>query len=522
MKNDLSSNKAVVCMALLVTLPVTMSFAASTITVDTASSTGQVMWGAIGWLYGLGIQSPNDSMITGLGHPQITCQNAPDGLQHPDGYAERVAPQFKRCGGKRVDIYCQDIYRGWPYPNNGIDDYLAKLDTIARKIVADPNRSFFSYTIFNEPNDIWYSASGTGLTNMCNDWKRCYDKIRSIDSTAKFTGPGFSRYDGTAYRTFFTFCKNNNCLPDYVSWHELGDSFFSSWYNNYNNFRQIESDLGIGRRDIVINEYARSTATSAYNDLAVPGNLVQFISRFENSKVYACLAFWTGMGTLNDLVANNNSSQQVVGTSLNQPDGAWYLYQWYGQMSGNTVQVTLPSQNGSLQALASRDGDSVTVIFGGSAGLDDVFDVNAVVRGLSGSAVVYTVYETNYTGTSSAGAPGTKASGTATVSGGQITIPVTGCKARSAYKIAIASGSTPEPTAIVTPAPTQVSARGDANGNGNVDIVDALLIAQYYVGLNPSGFIASNADTNCSGGIDIVDALLVAQLYVGLIPGFPC
>jgi hypothetical protein len=63
---------------------------------------------------------------------------------------------------------------------------------------------------------------------------------------------------------------------------------------------------------------------------------------------------------------------------------------------------------------------------------------------------------------------------------------------------------------------------GDVNGSGTVDIVDALLIAQYYVGLNPQGFIAANADVNCSGGIDIVDALLVAQYYVGLISIFPC
>jgi hypothetical protein len=61
---------------------------------------------------------------------------------------------------------------------------------------------------------------------------------------------------------------------------------------------------------------------------------------------------------------------------------------------------------------------------------------------------------------------------------------------------------------------------GDANGSGAIDIVDALIIAQYYVGLNPSGFIAANADTNCDGSINIVDALLVAQYYVGLINRF--
>jgi endo-1,4-beta-xylanase len=61
---------------------------------------------------------------------------------------------------------------------------------------------------------------------------------------------------------------------------------------------------------------------------------------------------------------------------------------------------------------------------------------------------------------------------------------------------------------------------GDTNGDGEIGIVDALLIAQYYVDLNPDDFILSNADTNCDGEIGIVDALLVAQYYVGLINGF--
>jgi hypothetical protein len=79
---------------------------------------------------------------------------------------------------------------------------------------------------------------------------------------------------------------------------------------------------------------------------------------------------------------------------------------------------------------------------------------------------------------------------------------------------------TPVPTAAPTSPPAVI--KGDVNNNGTVDIVDALLIAQYYVGLNPSGFVSANADVNCSGAIDIVDALLVAQYYVGLTTSFPC
>jgi hypothetical protein len=85
------------------------------------------------------------------------------------------------------------------------------------------------------------------------------------------------------------------------------------------------------------------------------------------------------------------------------------------------------------------------------------------------------------------------------------------------------AGPTSVPTTVPTVSPTaSPSTKGDANGNGTVDIVDALLIAQYYVGLNPAGFVSANADVNCSGTVDIVDALVVAQYYVGLITTFPC
>ena len=63
---------------------------------------------------------------------------------------------------------------------------------------------------------------------------------------------------------------------------------------------------------------------------------------------------------------------------------------------------------------------------------------------------------------------------------------------------------------------------GDADGNGTIDIVDALLTAQVYVGHEVSEFIPEAADVNCDDTITIVDALLIAQYYVGLIEVFEC
>jgi unsaturated rhamnogalacturonyl hydrolase len=70
-----------------------------------------------------------------------------------------------------------------------------------------------------------------------------------------------------------------------------------------------------------------------------------------------------------------------------------------------------------------------------------------------------------------------------------------------------------------TPAPSSL---GDVNNDGAVTIVDALRVAQFYVGLNPQDFQEDRADVDCDGSIDIVDALLIARLYVGLITAFPC
>jgi len=78
-------------------------------------------------------------------------------------------------------------------------------------------------------------------------------------------------------------------------------------------------------------------------------------------------------------------------------------------------------------------------------------------------------------------------------------------------------GQTDSDSVIVTVSESTQFQNGDVNHNGVVDIVDALLIAQYYVGLDPQPFYTDVADLDGSGSINIVDALMVAQAYVGLI-----
>ncbi|MBN2736549.1 MAG: hypothetical protein JXR70_06170 [Spirochaetales bacterium] len=63
---------------------------------------------------------------------------------------------------------------------------------------------------------------------------------------------------------------------------------------------------------------------------------------------------------------------------------------------------------------------------------------------------------------------------------------------------------------------------GDVNDDQTVNVVDALLIAKYYVNVAVDVFNEDMADVNCSGNIDIVDGLLIARFYIKLINQFPC
>ncbi len=109
------------------------------ITVNSGTSTGAIKYGGIGWLYGLGENNYiPDSKITALVHPGYSGQKAPWGTQHAYGDALNVAVQAKRVGMKGIDIYVQDYYAQWPYPNNGVDSYIKNVvDKVIDSVKAD-------------------------------------------------------------------------------------------------------------------------------------------------------------------------------------------------------------------------------------------------------------------------------------------------------------------------------------------------------------------------------------------------
>ncbi|PTM59413.1 dockerin [Desmospora activa] len=439
--------------------------------VDLAENTGALKYGATGFLYGLGVDgTPTDNMLIPL-KPQVTAQKAPDGLQHPTGDALQIAPQYFRAGGREIQIYMQDIYAEWPYENKGIDDYISKVETQVKKVVADPYRTRYVYVPFNEPDFIWYNTSDR-FQAFLQDWKAVYQKIRSLDPTAKIAGPNWAIYHPDAMDAFMVFAKEYDVLPDVTTWHELQDNFFANWTNNYHHYREIESNLGISPCPISINEYGRSSG-----DLAVPGHLLQFMARFEKAKVDACLAFWTSPGSLNDLVVENN-----------KPTGAWWLYKWYGEMTGYTVGMIPPDENAfGLQGVASLDSGKkqVRVICGGISGR-----ANIVVHGFHsavsfGDTVHVTVWGVDSVGVTHSGGPYLKQEGDYTVKNGQITVHMDHMKTESAYLMIIT------PATALTPADNRYRYEAEyANISGSATIAD---------GFNSNGYSGTSFVEGYSG-----------------------
>lgn len=56
---------------------------------------------------------------------------------------------------------------------------------------------------------------------------------------------------------------------------------------------------------------------------------------------------------------------------------------------------------------------------------------------------------------------------------------------------------------------------GDANGDQQVNVVDLIIIVNYFVGIEPQFFCFENADANGDGFINVLDAIVTAQIFAG-------
>ncbi|MCH7579897.1 MAG: hypothetical protein IIB22_06595 [Chloroflexi bacterium] len=76
---------------------------------------------------------------------------------------------------------------------------------------------------------------------------------------------------------------------------------------------------------------------------------------------------------------------------------------------------------------------------------------------------------------------------------------------------------TPVPTNTPVPTSTPAGLRGDVNGDGQIDAIDAALVLQFGAGLLPALPNFDRADVNGNGMVDAIDAALILQFSAGLL-----
>jgi len=299
-----------------------------TLDVDLSEKIRPVTHCASGSLYGMTETLPVDieNLVAPL-KPYMFCQPPRGGNdnQHPFGSAIAVSERLESTTGV-VQITLADVLKGWPYTWPGKDTWLALVKSVIEDKLASGRDNYHSYTIWNERHGTWRDTNGDFYTEC---WVPTYNLIRQMDPSAIIVGPGDAYYNSSRISEFLTYCKNNNCLPDMLSWHQWGSGGFPGAYNNY---RQLEKNIGISELPLCINEYSSQTS-DPYE--GCPGYAVPFIAKFERYGVEsACISWWHTQypGRLGSLL-----------TPLNEKGGGWYLYKWYGDMSGDMVAITPPN-----------------------------------------------------------------------------------------------------------------------------------------------------------------------------------
>ncbi|KAI8800605.1 cellulosome enzyme [Cladochytrium replicatum] len=374
------------------------------ITFNLGKTTGAFHGGASGSLYGLYVDGlPTRNLIEGMNLRTVSTK-AQDGPQHPGADALEVLKPLADSTGGDVYIYMTDIYRGFPYewpgstPEEKLNDFMAKIVVQVDQVLTleQKYQDRVVFVPFNEPEGNMFGDGTwsynkiswrTNPTDYFRAWDQAFALIRSKMPKARIAGPNTSiLYEEV--RGFMNHTLAKDTFPDVITWHELSNPAVIR--TSVAKYRSWEDELFVGTKyagkhfPINVNEYAFNYHTS------VPGQMIQWVSAIEDSKIDADIAYWNIDGNIGDTTVQ-----------ANRGNGQWWLLNAYGQMTGQTVAVIPPSPGVSytLQGVATIDvaKKQARALFGGAAGNGIVTFTN-IDKAVFGDSVHAIVQEIVWTG----------------------------------------------------------------------------------------------------------------------------
>ena len=401
-------------------------FAAVNLNVSLGDSIKPVTHVATGSLYGLTEDLPSniEKDVAPL-KPNVFLAPARsgNGRQQRIGGAFLVAPRVESIDAK-IQIRLADVLPGWPYQFQNMDHWKSEVASVINDKLKSSNKNFDGYEIWNEPNDTWNSKNGDFNSVL---WKQTYDLIRQLDPDAKIIGPSYSFYHASKMEEFVKYCAQNKCMPDVVSWHQWGSGGFVGAVETYH---ALEKKYNVTPRPLSINEYS----STEHAEEGCPGLSIPFIAKFERHGVESAMISWWFVplpGRLGSLLTKNN-----------ERGGGWWLYKWYGDMSGYMAKVTPPNDKSDgvdgFAALDKKKGFASIVLGGNTLG-----DVNVNISGIPAVfgnkvnvAVEYVVWEDKDKAVPSTTPVSSKEYD---VSDGKIVVPVNIANTKYGYRVYVTS-----------------------------------------------------------------------------------
>ncbi len=320
-----------------------------TLEIDAAISEGKISSRATGFLYGLAQSGvPDEAMTESLDISSVS-QKVIGGLQHPIGDVDDVAPALDNCD--YITVYLQDCFDTWYYCHDEIWEMRKEgsydcvsfvenrfLPQVIKNVAALSEKDYSDrlvYCPYNETdNAVWFgtlSEDGTWLMydaearqRFYDAWKTTYELIRSVDSDAVIGGPGYCDYDSFEIRDFLEYCKENDCVPDVMIYHELGEKSSLYWQDHVDDYRSMEDELGLDELPVIVTEYG------TMQECGAPADMLKYVVNIEKSGTYANAAYWRLANNLCDTAADNNS-----------PNSNWWLFRWYADMEGDRLQTKI-------------------------------------------------------------------------------------------------------------------------------------------------------------------------------------
>lgn len=278
---------------------------------------------ASGFLYGFAEDDiPSAEIAESIGISSLATKTA-GGLQHPIGDVGDVADTFLSAGGGMLMVYTQDMYDTWYYQLDSLEEYNEKVKTTVTETENSSYRDSLVYCIYNEmDNGAWLGdfREEENRYKFYAAWKDTYAVVKDINPDAKIAGPGYCGYNYDFIKEFLSYCKENDCLPEVVVWHELSDQSIYWLEHNFEGYYSICDELGIDRLPVCISEYGLMKTNG------IPGESVKWISRLEKEDAYGCVAYWRLANNLSDTVADDV-----------MPNSNYWVYNFYAKMKGKEL-----------------------------------------------------------------------------------------------------------------------------------------------------------------------------------------